>query len=72
MNICLIIRRTCSLNEKSILYIQKSLTADLVVNAVDCAGDLLGCAAKVAVGLELHVALVPRLVVHHLHLTAVV
>ena len=40
----------------------------LFVSGDDCAGDLLGDATEVGVGLELHVTLVTGLVVDNLHL----
>ena len=39
----------------------------LILLTVTGAGDLLRCPAEVPVGLELHVALVHRLMVHHLN-----
>ena len=41
---------------------------DLILVADNGAGDLLGRAAKVGVGVELHMALVVRAVVYHRHL----
>ncbi len=51
---------------------KKNKKVYLIVNAVDGACDFFGRTAEVAVGLELHVTLVARLVIHHLHLAAIV
>ena len=45
---------------------------DLLLVADNGAGDLLGRAAKVGVGVELHMALVVRAVVYHRHLAVLV
>ena len=45
---------------------------DLIILAVDSASYFFRLSAKIAVRLELHVALVHSLVVHHLHFSTVI